>query len=100
MTEWLRGFRDAEFIVTDSFHGTVFSIIFNKPFIAIGNESRGMSRFQSLLKMFGLEDRLVFRSEQVNRELINRPIDYHKVDELLESYKRFSLGFLTKALNE
>lgn len=100
VTEWLRGFRDAEFIVTDSFHGTVFSIIFNKPFIAIGNESRGMSRFQSLLKMFGLEDRLVFRSEQVNRELINRPIDYHKVDELLESYKRFSLGFLTKALNE
>lgn len=100
VTEWLRGFRDSEYVVTDSFHGTVFSIIFRKPFIAIGNESRGMSRFQSLLKMFGLEDRLVFKSDQVNRELINKPIDYDRVGELLEKQKAFSIGFLKRALNE
>ena len=57
--QWLRGFYDAEFVITDSFHGCVFSIIFNKPFIAIGNSNRGMSRFLSLLKMFGLEDHLI-----------------------------------------
>ena len=34
VTDWLRGFMDAEYVVTDSFHGTVFSIIFNKPFVA------------------------------------------------------------------
>ena len=45
---WLRGFMDAKFIVTDSFHACVFSIIFGKPFIAIGNAGRGMSRFTSL----------------------------------------------------
>lgn len=45
--------------IVDSFHGMVFSIIFNKPFWAIGNVSRGMSRFTSLLKMFHLEDRLL-----------------------------------------
>lgn len=55
---WLRGFMDAKFVVTDSFHACVFSIIFGKPFIAIGNPGRGMDRFTSLLKMFGLEDRL------------------------------------------
>ena len=59
-----------------------------------------MSRFQSLLKMFGLEDRLVFKSDQVNRELINKPIDYDRVGELLEKQKAFSIGFLKRALNE
>ena len=63
VSAWLRGFRDAEFVVTDSFHGCVFSIIFNKPFIAIGNAGRGMSRFHSLLKMFGLGNRLVLLKE-------------------------------------
>ena len=57
--QWLRGFMDAEFVVTDSFHACVFSILFGKPFIAIGNAGRGLSRFVSLLGMFGLEDRLI-----------------------------------------
>lgn len=57
--EWLRGFYDAEFIVTDSFHACVFSILFNKPFIVIGNKKRGISRFESLMKIFGMENRLL-----------------------------------------
>lgn len=57
---WLRGFAKAELVVTDSFHGCIFSIIFRKPFIALGNSKRGMSRFISLLKMFNLEDHLLF----------------------------------------
>ena len=46
---WLKCFHDANFVVTDSFHGSVFSIIFRKPFYAIGNASRGMARFNSFL---------------------------------------------------
>lgn len=57
--QWLRGFNDAHMVVTDSFHACVFSIIFNKPFIAIGNASRGLSRFTSLLSHFGLQERLI-----------------------------------------
>ena len=57
--QWLRGFYDAEFIVTDSFHACVFAILFNKPFVVIGNEKRGMSRLSSLLEIFGLYDRLI-----------------------------------------
>ena len=64
--QWLRGFYDAEFVVTDSFHACVFSILFGKPFVVIGNKKRGMARFESLLKMFGLEDRLVSCSEDYN----------------------------------
>ncbi len=48
--QWLRGFYDAEFVITDSFHACVFSIIFEKPFICIGNITRGLSRFTSILQ--------------------------------------------------
>lgn len=57
--QWLRGFMDAQFVVTDSFHGCVFSIIFGVPFVVVGNQTRGMARFSSLLEMFGLEDHLI-----------------------------------------
>lgn len=56
---WLKAFHNAEFVITDSFHGCAFSIIFGKPFIAICNVSRGLSRMQSLLQMFELEDHLI-----------------------------------------
>lgn len=49
--EWIAIFRDADYIITDSFHGTVFSIIFDKPFHSVFNESRGSERFTSLLRM-------------------------------------------------
>lgn len=50
--EWLAMFRDASYIVTDSFHGTVFSIIFGKDFKCLYNKSRGSARFDSLLKLY------------------------------------------------
>lgn len=59
---WLKSFRDAEFIITDSFHACVFSIIFNKPFVVIGNKDRGMARFDSLFKRFQIKENLLFSS--------------------------------------
>lgn len=56
---WLKGFDDAQLVLTDSFHGCVFSIVFRKPFMAIGNRGRGLSRMESLMRMFGLEDHLL-----------------------------------------
>lgn len=56
---WLSYFRDAEFIITDSFHGTAFSIIFNKDFYVYGNKKRGNSRFHSLLGIFDLKNRMI-----------------------------------------
>lgn len=98
--QWLRGFVDARYVVTDSFHGTVFSILFKRPFITIGNSYRGMARFTSLLKIFGLEDRLVFNLEDVTEELINRPINYDKVYEILGKERIKSKNFLFHALNK
>lgn len=90
---WLRSFMDAEFVLTDSFHGCVFSIIFNKPFIALGNAERGQSRFKSLLSLFGLEDRLCTSIDDVIK-ISRKPIDWEKVNHIKRVERRKSLEFL------
>lgn len=72
-------FRDADFVITDSFHGTVFSIIFNKSFISIGNKDRGMSRFNSLLSIYELGNRLIDVEE--DKYLFDQNIDWSIVNE-------------------
>jgi hypothetical protein len=96
--EWIRGFLDAEFVITDSFHGTVFSILFNKPFIAIANKNRGLTRFESLLKLFQLENRLVFSSEAFNYDSLEE-IDWQKTNTILKQERERSMQFLKKYLS-
>lgn len=84
--EWVAMFRDAKYVITDSFHGTVFSILFNKPFLAVANNSRGSSRFQNLLDKFNLTDRLIDPSisicsmKDIDWNEVNGTISYLKVD--------------------
>lgn len=54
--QWLRSFMDAEFVITDSYHGMLFSIIFNKPFKIIINESRGSARFRSIFQILNISE--------------------------------------------
>lgn len=96
--DWLASFRDAKMVVTDSFHGTVFSIIFNKPFWVVGNEGRGMARFNSLLSQYGLENRLI-TPESVNTIDVFAPIDWKGVNEKRKSLKEESIGFIKSSLN-
>lgn len=94
--KWLRAFYDAKFIITDSFHACVFSIIFNKQFIVYANTSRGVSRYQSLLRMFGIENRLVRNSSDYSTI---PDINYDDVNLLLKKYKKDSIRFITEALS-
>lgn len=99
VTSWLKGFDDAKYVITDSFHGCAFAILFNKPFIAYGNKARGMARFNSLLKMFGLEERLVLTKEEVTIEKIKENIDWDIVNAKLEKYRNISKNYLLNTLN-
>jgi len=98
VTAWLKGFDNAEYVITDSFHGCVFAILFNKPFIVYGNKERGMARFNSLLKLFGLEDRLVVSKEEASIEKINQEIDWDSVNSKLKKYRNISLNYLLEIL--
>lgn len=96
--QWLRGFYDAQFVITDSFHACVFSILFHKPFIVVGNKSRGMARFISLLSQFDLSERLVQTVTDVSNLDICAPIDFRKIENKLDMERERSLLFLKKYL--
>lgn len=97
VTTWLRGFMDAEMTIVDSFHGMVFSIIFNKPFWVIGNGKRGNSRFDSLLTLLNLEDRFIgnIKNKPIN---YNSQIDWTSVNNILQREKSRSIKLLCEAL--
>ena len=97
VTAWLRAFMDAEMVIVDSFHGMVFSIIFNKPFWVIGNAERGMARFNSLLKLFTLENRLIDVAHLDSVDFA-KPIDWNNVNTLLEQQRACSKRLLLNAL--
>ena len=93
--QWLKDFQDAKFVITDSFHATVFSILFGKPFIVIGNKERGLSRIYSLLKMLGLEGHMVHSLAELDLE---QDYDWNvaQVNKVLETRRRESMEFLRK----
>ena len=93
--QWLRGFYDAEFVITDSFHACVFSILFGKPFVVIGNVGRGLSRFHSLLGIFGLEDKIMMDDAQCN---IHTQIDWNGIIQILNNKRKAANEFLSNIL--
>lgn len=97
VTTWLRAFMDAEMTIVDSFHGMVFSILFNKPFWVIGNAKRGMSRFTSLLRVFHLEDRLL-DANHLDEVDVDKSIDWKSVNDILENKRSESISILLNKL--
>lgn len=97
--EWIKAFYDAEFVITDSYHGTVFSIIFNKKFITIVNKKRGSARFESLLNSLDLSERLIDNNHDLSNELLHKEIDYNAVNHKLNILRENSINFLEKNLN-
>lgn len=96
LEHWIKGFLNCEFVLTDSFHGTVFAIIFNKPFISIANRNRGITRFTSLLNVFGLQDRLIYSLEDLSDTQIFKPIDFEVVNNIREKEIKKSKEFILK----
>jgi hypothetical protein len=93
---WLANFRDAEYVVTDSFHGAVFSILFNKNFICFYNTSGGNARMDGLRTITGLDDRFV---NKLSTPIIY-DIDYAAVSKRLDKMRLESIQFLKSYLND
>lgn len=92
---WLEGILRAETVVTDSFHGIVFSLIFGRPFIGIINKSRGSDRFQTLIDCLGLKT-----YEEDGFQIVTLPEDTSHIINTIERYRTNSISFLENALKE
>ena len=99
-SEFLYLIKNCSLMYTDSFHGTVFSILNKRPFVTCSREgSINMdSRIDTLLSMFGLENRKI--SKENNYEIANPlEIEYPNVEAILDRERQRSKEFLCKALN-
>ena len=84
--DWLYLIKNAEYIITDSYHGLCFSLIFNKNVKCVANISRGAERFVSLQKLLNFPDD-IFMTDEI--EAINfEDIDYSKINKYIEINKQ------------
>lgn len=97
--DWLVRMAGADFIVTDSFHGTCFAIIFRKNFIAVANKQRGLDRFVTLLTHFSLENRLIYNIQDISNSELLKPIDYIRVEALQKKKREEAWHFLNHSIN-
>ena len=97
--DWLLSIYHSEYVITDSFHGTVFSILYNKPFIVVANKERGTARLNDLLSNFGLLDQLIGKLDKNNVKALFNVFDWTYVNERISELRSESLAFLKGALN-
>lgn len=95
---WLSNIYNAEIILTDSFHGCVFCILFNKPFYVLENDKGGNTRIMSLLDYFGLVDRLI----RPDRKFIinNIEIDWDTINKKLDDMRTISFDYITQSIKK
>lgn len=102
--EVLAYFRNAEEVITDTFHGSIFSVITHRPFTtlirkSVGNSYGNEEKLSDLLKRLGLANRMTTKIEDA--ENINKKsIDYAEVDELLKAHREVAKEYLRKNLEE
>jgi glycerol-3-phosphate cytidylyltransferase-like family protein len=92
---WLKGFDQAEIVLTDSFHACVFSIIFRKQFYLYGNIQRGLVRYTSLFNQLGINNRFVRTIDDVNNM---EDVNYEVVYEHLKVLQDNSIRLFENAL--
>ena len=94
---------NAKYVLSDSFHSTIFSIMYHKKFLVFNRFAEGSSgstnsRIDSLLEMLSLQDRRTDDKEKVN-DILAKEIEYDKVDTKLESWINDSKDYLKGAID-
>lgn len=90
--KFLSYIKNAECMVTDSFHGTAFAINFNTPFVEVLPNNKTGTRNMSILKLTGLSDRILTDDEDIT--LAKEKIDYSRANRIIEEKRKESLSLL------
>lgn len=99
VNEWLAKIRSSKLVVTDSFHCICFAILFEKEFLYVPNNNRGVTRLESLLSSLGLSNRIAKNDlKDFYIEYCKNKIDYNKVNDILKNKREASISFLYNSL--
>jgi hypothetical protein len=101
--DFLRLFRDASFVCTDSFHGTIFSILYKKQFLVFKRFSNRdprseNSRIFSLLRQLSIEDRIISGKNIYN--ILSKDADFNLIDPCLSMERKRSIDFLSSSIKK
>ena len=101
--ECLNLYRHANYVITDTFHGTIFSIINRKKFVTLIRESKGSSygnqeKLQDLLDRLGLQARSFSNGKDNLYERLSADIDYEKVFDVIDTERKHTMKYLSTNL--
>lgn len=97
--QWLRAFEDCDYVITNSFHGTMFSLIFRKPFLTferIGRAAHMNVRVQSIIKKVNLPERLVSADTEPSLEVLSAPLPMSNLDKSINEWREVGTNFLSR----
>ena len=97
--DWLNYFKNASYIITDSFHGMSFSILYNKDFLPLINKRRGYTRFSSLAKLLNIKSRLIENPlDAINNSTLLKKIDFNSINDIIKNERIRCCNWLHEAL--
>lgn len=101
--EWIDLVRNAEYVCTDSFHGTVFSILYNKVFFDFrryqtNSKMSTNSRIDSLLNVAGISTERILTGKENVEDVLQYKIDYDIVNKKMETFRNDSITWLLDAI--
>ncbi len=98
--EWVRAIYDSSFVITDSFHGVVFALIFSKPFyyvVTTDHIKSRLSRLETLLGRLGIEGRIISSPEECD---LKASMDYGRIQGMLQEEREKSIQILRRMLEQ
>ena len=98
--DWLKSIKDCKYLITDSFHGVCFALIFNKPFICIKNKNRGNARFETIIKYFNIQKNFVNSVNEIYNNNNFMSIDFLTINKKIEEKREADLQIIKKVLQE
>ena len=97
--DWLYLFKNASYVLTDSYHGVCFSILFGKQFLPLPNKKRGYSRFTSIANLMGFSERLITEPiEELKNEIFMKLVNYEYINGVLSIERKRCRKWLRDAL--
>ena len=97
--EWVRNIAEAKFVVTRSFHGMLFSLMFHRQFAVVATRNGRSSRITDMLNLLGLSDRFFDSVDDLSSSKIwDNRVDYEKVDQILSELRGLAFDNLNKVL--
>ena len=98
--EFLYLYKNASFVISDSYHGTLFAVKFNKPFISIMNVARGALRYK-FFERLNLKHRIVGSPEEIyNNDELLKSVDFMQANKVIEQESVFAIDWLKNALED